>query len=279
MGLMRNQSVMQLSLQSVGLLNNGVKIPRLGLGVYQAPPGESTLRAVKYALKIGYRHIDTAWLYGNEIDVGRAIRESGIEREEIFITSKVWNSDQGYQSTLAACDRSLKLLGLPYVDLYLIHWPVEGRGKDTWKAMIQLLNEGKTRAIGVSNFEVFHLQDIFQNFDVIPSVNQVEFHPFLFQEKLLEFCKNSNIQLEAYSPLTRGQKLNHHILVGLAKKYGKSSAQILIRWNLQHGLVVIPKSIHENRIRENIQVFDFQIEEKDMKLLNSLNEDLHTIFL
>lgn len=276
---MRNQSVMQLSLQSVGLLNNGVKIPRLGLGVYQAPPGESTLRAVKYALKIGYRHIDTAWLYGNEIDVGRAIRESGIEREEIFITSKVWNSDQGYQSTLAACDRSLKLLELPYVDLYLIHWPVEGRGKDTWKAMIQLLNEGKTRAIGVSNFEVFHLQDIFQNFDVIPSVNQVEFHPFLFQEKLLEFCKNSNIQLEAYSPLTRGQKLNHHILVGLAKKYGKSSAQILIRWNLQHGLVVIPKSIHENRIRENIQVFDFQIEEKDMKLLNSLNEDLHTIFL
>jgi diketogulonate reductase-like aldo/keto reductase len=270
---------MQLSLQSVGLLNNGVKIPRLGLGVYQAPPGESTLHAVKYALKIGYRHIDTAWLYGNEIDVGRAIRESGIEREEIFITTKVWNSDQGYQSTLAACDRSLKLLGLPYVDLYLIHWPVEGRGKDTWKAMIQLLNEGKTRAIGVSNYEVFHLQEIFQNFDVIPSVNQVEFHPFLFQEKLLEFCKNSNIQLEAYSPLTRGQRLNHHILVGLAKKYGKSSAQILIRWNLQHGLVVIPKSIHENRIRENIQVFDFQLEETDMKLLNSLNEDLHTIFL
>ena len=276
---MTNQSVMQLSLQSVGLLNNGVKIPRLGLGVYQAPPGESTLRAVKYALKIGYRHIDTAWLYGNEIDVGRAIRESGIEREEIFITTKVWNSDQGYQSTLAACDRSLKLLGLPYVDLYLIHWPVEGRGKDTWKAMIQLLNEGKTRTIGVSNYEVFHLQEIFQNFDVIPSVNQVEFHPFLFQEKLLEFCKNSNIQLEAYSPLTRGQRLNHHILVGLAKKYGKSSAQILIRWNLQHGLVVIPKSIHENRIRENIQLFDFQLEETDMKLLNSLNEDLHTIFL
>ncbi len=274
-----NHSVMQLSLQSVGLLNNGVEIPRLGLGVYQAPPGESTLRAVKYALKIGYRHIDTAWLYGNEIDVGRAIRESGIEREEIFITTKVWNSDQGYQSTLAACDRSLKLLGLPYVDLYLIHWPVEGQGKDTWKAMIQLLNEGKTRAIGVSNFEVFHLQEIFQNFDVIPSVNQVEFHPFLFQEKLLEFCKNSNIQLEAYSPLTRGQRLNHPTLVGLAKKYGKSSAQILIRWNLQHGLVVIPKSIHENRIRENIQVFDFQLEETDMKLLNSLNEDLHTIFL
>ena len=145
--------------------------------------------------------------------------------------------------------------------------------------MIQLLNEGKTRAIGVSNYEIFHLQEIFQNFDVIPSVNQVEFHPFLFQEKLLEFCKNNNIQLEAYSPLTRGQKLNHPTLVGLAKKYGKNSAQILIRWSLQHGLVVIPKSIHENRIRENIQVFDFHIEESDMKMLDALNEDLHTIFL
>jgi len=270
---------MQLSLQSSTLLNNGVKIPRLGLGVYQASPGESTLRAVKYALKIGYRLIDTAWLYGNEGDVGRAILESDIERDEIFITTKVWNSDQGYRSTLSACERSLQRLGLPYVDLYLIHWPVEGQGKDTWKAMIQLLREGKTRAIGVSNYEISHLQEIFQNFDVIPSVNQVEFHPFLFQEKLLEFCKNSNIQLEAYSPLTRGQRLDHPTLAGLAKKYGRNSAQILIRWSLQHGLVVIPKSIHENRIMENIQVFDFQLEESDMNLLNSLNEDLHTIFL
>jgi methylglyoxal/glyoxal reductase len=274
-----NHSAMQLSLQSSTLLNNGVEIPRLGLGVYQASPGESTLRAVKYALKIGYRLIDTAWLYGNEGDVGRAILESDIERDEIFITTKVWNSDQGYRSTLSACERSLQRLGLPYVDLYLIHWPVEGQGKDTWKAMIQLLREGKTRAIGVSNYEISHLQEIFQNFDVIPSVNQVEFHPFLFQEKLLEFCKNSNIQLEAYSPLTRGQRLDHPTLAGLAKKYGRNSAQILIRWSLQHGLVVIPKSIHENRIMENIQVFDFQLEESDMNLLNSLNEDLHTIFL
>lgn len=270
---------MQLSSKSSTLLNNGVEIPRLGLGVYQAPPGESTLRAVKYALDVGYRHFDTAWLYGNEGDVGKAILESSIEREEIFITTKVWNSDQGYRSTLAACDRSLKRLGLDYVDLYLIHWPVEGQNNNTWKAMIQLLREGKTRAIGVSNYEIFHLQEIFQNFDVIPSVNQVEFHPFLYQEKLLEFCKNNNIQLEAYSPLTRGQRLNHHTLVDLAKKYDKSPAQILIRWSLQHGLVVIPKSIRENRIRENIQVFDFQLEETDMKLLNSLNEDLRTVFL
>ena len=179
---------MQLSLQSSTLLNNGVEIPRLGLGVYQTPPGESTLRAVRYALKIGYRHIDTAWLYGNEGDVGRAILESGIEREEIFITTKVWNSDQGYRFTLGACERSLLRLGLPYVDLYLIHWPVEGQSNDTWKAMIQLLKEGKTRAIGVSNYEIFHLQEILENFDVLPSVNQVEFHPFLYQEKLLEFC-------------------------------------------------------------------------------------------
>jgi diketogulonate reductase-like aldo/keto reductase len=279
MGFRMNHSGMQLSPQSSTLLNNGVEIPRLGLGVYQTPPGESTLRAVRYALKIGYRHIDTAWLYGNEGDVGRAILESGIEREEIFITTKVWNSDQGYRSTLAACERSLLRLGLPYVDLYLIHWPVEGQSNDTWKAMIQLLKEGKTRAIGVSNYEIFHLQEILENFDVLPSVNQVEFHPFLYQEKLLEFCKINDIQLAAYSPLTRGQKLDHPTLVGLAKKYGKTSAQLLIRWSLQHGLIVIPKSIRENRMRENIQVFDFQLEETDMKLLNSLNEDLHTIFL
>lgn len=270
---------MLLTLQSHATLNNGVEIPRLGLGVYQSPTGETTLRAVRYALKIGYRHIDTAWLYGNEGDVGRAVLESGIPREEVFITTKVWNSDQGYDSTLKACERSLRRLRLSYVDLYLIHWPVEGMGKDTWRAMIQLSKEGKARAIGVSNYEIFHLQDILENFDVVPSVNQVEFHPFLYQEELLQFCRNNNIQLEAYSPLTRGEKLNHPTPIRLAKKYGKTSAQILIRWSLQHDLVVIPKSIHENRIKENSEVFDFQLGEEDMKLLNSLNEDLHTVFL
>jgi diketogulonate reductase-like aldo/keto reductase len=270
---------MQSTLQSSITLNNGVKIPCLGLGVYQTPPGEPTLRAVRYALNIGYRHIDTAWLYDNERDVGKAVIESGIDREEVFISTKVWNSDQGYRSTLAACERSLQRLGLAYVDLYLIHWPVEGQNNNTWKAMIQLLREGKTRAIGVSNYEIFHLQEIFQNFDVVPSVNQVEFHPFLYQNELLEFCKNNNIQLEAYSPLTRGQRLNYPAVVLLAKKYDKSPAQILIRWSLQHGLVVIPKSKQENRIRENSQVFDFQLEEEDMKLLDSLNGDLRTVFL
>lgn len=270
---------MPLTLQSHAILNNGVEIPRLGLGVYQTPSGVTTSRAVRYALKIGYRHIDTAWLYGNEGDVGRAVRESGIQREEVFITTKVWNSDQGYASTLTACERSLRRLELSYVDLYLIHWPVQGKSKDTWNAMIQILRDGKARAIGVSNYQIFDLQEILQNFDVVPSVNQVEFHPFLYQEELLQFCKNNNIQLEAYSPLTRGEKLNHPAIVGLAKKFGKTSAQILIRWNLQHDVVVIPKSIHENRIKENSEVFDFQLEEKDMKLLDSLNEDLHTVFL
>ncbi|MGB0005168.1 MAG: aldo/keto reductase [Nitrososphaeraceae archaeon] len=259
--------------------NTGVEIPRLGLGVYQTAIGETTLRAVKYALKIDYRHIDTAWLYGNEADVGRAVRESGIRREEIFITTKVWDNDQGYDSTLTACERSLRRLGLSYVDLYLIHWPVQAKSKDTWKAMIQLLKDGKARAIGVSNYEILDMQEILQNFDTVPSVNQVEFHPFLYQEQLLQFCKNNHIQLEAYSPLTRGEKLNHATVKTIAQKYDKTAAQILIRWGLQHDLVVIPKSIHEKRIKENSEVFDFQLEEQDMKLLNSLNEDLRTVFL
>jgi diketogulonate reductase-like aldo/keto reductase len=271
--------IMQLSIGSRAILNNGVEIPRLGLGVYQSPIGETTLRSVGYAFKVGYRHIDTASLYGNEKDVGSAVRESGIQREEIFVTTKVWDTDQGYDSTLRACERSLRLLRLSYIDLYLIHWPVEGKGKDTWKAMIQLLKSGKVRAIGVSNYDIFQLQEILQNFDVEPSVNQVEFHPFLFQEELLQFCGDNHIQLEAYSPLTRGKMLEHPILKTLELKYSKTAAQILIRWSLQHNLVVIPKSIHENRIVENSQVFDFQLDENDMKLLDSLNENFHTVFL
>ena len=270
---------MHSNLQSRAILDNGVEIPSLGLGVYQTPIGETTLRAVRYALKIGYRHIDTAWLYGNEADVGRAVRESAIRREDIFITTKVWDTDQGYDSTLQACERSLKRLGLSYVDLYLIHWPVRAKSKDTWKAMIQLLKDGKARAIGVSNYEIFDIQEILQNFETVPSVNQVEFHPFLYREQLLQFCKTNQIQLEAYSPLTRGKKLNHATVLTIAQKYDKTAAQILIRWCLQHDLVVIPKSIHEKRIKENSEVFDFQLKEQDMKLLNSLNEDLRTVFL
>lgn len=270
---------MPLSLRSHVTLNNGVEIPRLGLGVYQSPIGELTRHTVGYALKVGYRHIDTASLYGNEKDVGEAVLESGLSREEIFITTKVWDTDQGYDSTLDACERSLRRLGLSYVDLYLIHWPVEGKGIETWKAMIQILKSGKARAIGVSNYDILQVQEVLDNFDVAPTVNQVEFHPFLFQEELLQFCKANHIQLEAYSPLTRGKKLRHPVLIELELKYSKTSAQILVRWSLQHNLVVIPKSMHENRILENSQVFDFQLDEKDMKLLDSLNENFHSVFL
>jgi len=273
---------MLLSLESHAKLNNGVKIPLLGLGVYQSPTGKMTERAVSYALKIGYRHVDTAYLYGNESDVGKALRESGLRREEVFITTKVWNSDQGYDTTLQACERSLRQLGLPYVDLYLIHWPVQGMSMETWKALVQLLQEGKARAIGVSNYTIRDLKEILQNsedVDVVPAVDQVEFHPFLYQKELLQFCKKNSIQLEAYSPLTRAKRLNHPVIVAIAKKYGKTPAQILIRWSLQHDVVVIPKSIHEERIRENSQVFDFQLQPDDMKYLDSLNENFQSVFL
>jgi methylglyoxal/glyoxal reductase len=272
-------SIMLLTLKSSAKLNNGVEIPYLGLGVYQSPPGEITLRAVRYALKIGYRHIDTAELYGNEMDVGRALRESGIRRDDVFITTKVWNSHQGYDSTLQACEGSLGRLGLSFVDLYLIHWPVQGFGDETWRAMIKLLHQGKARAIGVSNYSIRDLNELLHKSDIVPAVNQVEFHPFLYQEELLGFCKNNKIQLEAYSPLTRGKRLNHPNILDLAKKYDKTPAQVLIRWSLQHDIIVIPKSIHEARIKENSQVFDFQLEPKDMKLLDSLNENLYTVFL
>ena len=274
---------MILNLESHAKLNNGVEIPRLGLGVYQSPPGKTTERAVSYALKIGYRHVDTAYLYGNESDVGKALHESGVSREEVFITTKVWNSDQGYNTTLQACERSLRRLGLAYVDLYLIHWPVQGRSIETWKAMVQLLQEGKARAIGVSNYTTGDLKEILQNSEedvvVVPAVDQLEFHPFLYQRELLQFCKKNSIQLEAYSPLTRGKRLDHQTIVAIAKKYGKTPAQVLIRWSLQHDAVVIPKSIHEERIRENSHVFDFQLEPDDMKLLDLLNENLQTVFL
>jgi methylglyoxal/glyoxal reductase len=274
---------MLLTLQSYSKLNNGVEIPLLGLGVYQSPPGKTTESAVSYALKIGYRHIDTASIYGNESDVGNALRKSGLHREEVFITTKVWNSDQGYVTTLQSCERSLRRLGLAYVDLYLIHWPVQGMSIETWKAMLELLQKGKTRAIGVSNYTIGDLQDIFQNSKgdpvVAPAVNQVEFHPFLYQNELLQFCKNNNIKLEAYSPLTRAKRLNHPTIVAIAKKYSKTAAQVLIRWSLQHDVVVIPKSIHQDRIRENSQVFDFHLEPEDMNLLDSLNENLQTVFL
>ena len=263
-----------LNINSTVKLSNNVQMPVLGLGVYQTPPGKVTQNVVRFALKAGYRHIDTARIYGNETDVGRAIRESELLREDLFVTTKLWNSDQGYDSALRACEASLKRLGLDHLDLYLIHFPVPELRKESWKAMEKLREDAKCRAIGVSNFTIPHLEELLEEHGVTPAVNQVEFHPFLYQKALLEYCQRKRIQVEAYSPLARGERFNHPRIVSLAKKYSKSPAQMMIRWSLQHGLVVIPKSVSEERIRENSQVFDFEISVEDMRSLDSLNDDL-----
>ena len=263
---------MQATVEPLARLNNGVMIPRLGLGVYQSPPGQVTQKAVEYALKIGYRHIDTARIYNNESDVGAALRNRGINREDVFITTKLWNSDHGYETALKACDASLKRLGLKYLDLYLIHWPVPEIRNESWRALAQLLKDGKCRSIGVSNYTIQHLTELLEDAEVVPMVNQVEFSPFLYQKQLLEYCEKNKIQLEAYSPLTQGQKLNDPRIQQIAKKHNKTPAQVLIRWSLQHNLVTIPKSVREERIKENSQVFDYNLTTEDMRILDSLDE-------
>ncbi len=266
----------RLSLRSRLRLNNGVEFPVLGLGVYQSPPGKVTQNAVRFALKTGYRLVDTARIYGNESDVGEAVRASGIPREEVFVTTKLWNSDQGYESTIRACEASLRRLGLDYVDLYLIHFPVPETRNSSWKAMKNLLKNGKCRAVGVSNFMIGHLRQLLESSDLVPAVNQVEFHPFLYQKELLDYCRGQGIQVEAYSPLARGERLRGPRIFAIGAKYSKTPAQALIRWGLQHGLVVIPKSVREERIRENSQVFDFNLSDEDMRVLDSLDENLRT---
>ncbi len=267
-------SMANLNIQSTVKLNNDVRMPILGLGVYQSPPGRVTRNAVNFALRVGYRHVDTARIYGDEADVGEADRESGVPRGDLFVTTKLWNSDQGYDSTLRACEASLKRLGLDYLDLYLVHFPVPDLRKETWRAMETLLEKGRCRAIGVSNFTLRHLEELIEESHVIPSVNQVEFHPFLYQKELLKYCQRKGIQVEAYSPLARGERLKHPRIISLATRYSKTPAQLMIRWGIQHGLVVIPKSTREERIRENSHVFDFDISDDDMRSLDSLNEDL-----
>ena len=263
------------TINSTVKLNNDLEMPRLGLGVYLMDPGEETRQAVMTALEEGYRLIDTAAMYGNERDVGRAVKESPVPREEIFVTTKLWNSDHGYDRTLRAFDKSLQLLDMEYIDLYLIHWPVEGLRKETWRAMEKLYNDGKCRAIGVSNYTISHLTELLDCADVPPMVNQVEFSPFLYQKDLLNFCQSKDIRLEAYSPLTRTKKFNNPVIKQVAEKYKKSPAQIMIRWALQHEVIVIPKSSHRERIWENARVFDFSISEEDMETLNGLNQNYH----
>lgn len=264
-----------LTIDSEITLNNGLNMPLFGLGTYQAH-GREVEKAVRTALDEGYRLIDTAAMYGNEDEVGKAIRESGIERNEIFVTTKLWNSDHGYENTLKAFESSLTNLDIEYIDLFLIHWPVEGLRADTWRAFEELYAGEKLNAIGVSNYLVRHLKDLLDIAQVPPAVNQVEFSPFLYQKELLEFCRDNHIWLEAYSPLTKGRKLDDPTLKSIAAKYDKSVAQILIRWSLQHEIITIPKSSHPERIQENAQVFDFGLSDEDMKEMDSMNEDLHT---
>ena len=262
-----------MDLKTTVTLNNGVEIPWVGLGVFKSEPGDTTTQAVRWALEIGYRHIDTAALYANEADVGRALNESEVDRGDVFVTTKVWNTDMGYDSTLKAFDISRKKLDIDVVDLYLVHWPVKGKYIDTWKALEKLYGEGKIRAIGVSNFLIHHLNDILDQFDVVPAVNQVEFHPFLLQKDLLDFDAEKNIRHEAWSPLVRGQRLDDPVITEIARKHERTNAQVLLRWDLQLGVVTIPKSVHRERIEENSKLFDFELDDDDVKRLSGLDEE------
>lgn len=263
------------SLQDCTTLHNGVKMPWLGLGVFQVQEGQEVMDSVKAAIKAGYRSIDTAAIYKNEEGVGQAIKECGVPREELFITTKLWNSEQGYESTLQAYEESMEKLGLDYLDLYLIHWPVPAKGKykETWKAFEKLYKEGRVRAIGVSNFQVHHLEDLMKDAEIKPMVNQVEYHPRLTQAELLTYCKNNHIQLEAWSPLMQGGLLDNPMLQEIAEKYNKSTAQVILRWDLQNGVVTIPKSIKEHRIIENADVFDFELTSEEMAQIHALNKN------
>ena len=264
---------MMNSLQSTTTLNNGVKMPWFGLGVFKVEEGPELVNAVKTAIEHGYRSIDTAAIYENEEGVGQGIKESGILREDLFVTSKVWNADLGYESTLAAYQTSLDKLGLEYLDLYLIHWPVAGKFKDAWRALETLYKEGRVRAIGVSNFQVHHLEELMKDAEIKPMVNQVEYHPRLTQKEVQAFCREQGIQMEAWSPLMQGELLDNEVLAGIAAKYNKTVAQIILRWDLQNGVVTIPKSTKEHRIIENSQVFDFELSQEDMHLIDNLNQN------
>jgi hypothetical protein len=257
-------------------LNNGIQMPLLGLGAYDMH-GEEAVKAVQQALEIGYRLIDTAEMYGNEKAVGDAIANSNISREEIFITSKVNNTSQGYDETLKAFDRSLKLLGVEYLDLYLIHWPIKGKRQDTWKAIEKIDSEGRTKAIGTGNYLLPFLKELESYSSIVPAVNQIEFNPYLFLKNELDYCKTKKIQLQAYTPLLRGKKFNDPRLISLGKKYGKTPAQIILRWAIQQEISSIPKSSNINRLMENFDIFNFSIEAADIIFISSFDEQLRII--
>ncbi|MCD8043934.1 MAG: aldo/keto reductase [Tannerellaceae bacterium] len=257
-------------------LSNGIVIPGIGFGTWQIPEGAEVRESVKQAIEYGYRHIDTAAIYGNEKGVGEGIAQSDVPREELFVTTKVWNTDRGYDKTLRAFDASLEKLGLNYVDLYLIHWPARGEeGKEinlqTWEAMQTIYREGRAKAIGVSNFLKHHLQHLIDNSEIVPMVDQIEYHPGYRQEETVRFCRENNILVEAWSPLGSGKMLQNETLKEIASHYNKSVAQLCIRWCLQNETLPLPKSVNRERIRQNLDVFDFVIADNDMQQINELS--------
>jgi diketogulonate reductase-like aldo/keto reductase len=251
-------------------MNDGHKIPVVGLGTWKSEPGESAYNAVLNSIKAGYRHIDTARAYDNESDVGRAVKDAGVDRSNLFITTKLWNKDQGYDTAIEACEKSLVRLDCDYLDLYLIHWPLKEKRNESWRAFIELQKKGLCKSIGVSNFTIANLVG------VIPAINQVEFHPYYYQKDLLEYCNSKNIIIEAYSPLVHGKRMDEERLVAISEELGKTPAQVLIRWSVQRGMVVLPKSVTENRIIENFGVFDFEISDSLMMRLDDLDETFVT---
>ena len=254
-------------------LANGVGMPRLGLGTWRSADGAEVERSVRWALELGYRHVDTAAVYGNERGVGRAVRDSGVPREQVFVTTKVWNDDQrgGRGAVLRAFDESLRRLGMDYVDLYLVHWPVKGKYVEAWRALEEVYAGGRAKAIGVSNFLVHHLKDVLKAAGMTPMVNQVEFHPRLAQRDLVDFCRQNNVVQEAWSPLMKGRVAEIPVIREVARRHGKTPAQVVLRWNLQRGFVTIPKSVRRERLEENAALYDFQLAADDVAAIDALD--------